>query len=102
MGDPENKKNQHNMKWWQLSLFGVGCTIGTGFFLGSSIGIQMTGPSVIISFIAAGLATYLVYDALSAMMAVHPEKGSFREYAKRLSDTGPVLASDGCTAVLNF
>ncbi|TCT20942.1 amino acid/polyamine/organocation transporter (APC superfamily) [Melghiribacillus thermohalophilus] len=83
MGDPENKKNQHNMKWWQLSLFGVGCTIGTGFFLGSSIGIQMTGPSVIISFIAAGLATYLVYDALSAMMAVHPEKGSFREYAKK-------------------
>ncbi|XYJ24369.1 hypothetical protein ACSE3M_12560 [Bacillus velezensis] len=23
-----------NLAWWQLSLIGVGCTIGTGFFSG--------------------------------------------------------------------
>ena len=34
-----------NLKWWQLSLIGIGCTIGTGFFLGSAIGIKITGPS---------------------------------------------------------
>jgi len=39
------------LKWWQLSLIGVGCTIGTGYFLGSAIGIKQTGPSIVISFI---------------------------------------------------
>ncbi|MBT2669217.1 hypothetical protein J7E95_00245 [Streptomyces sp. ISL-14] len=36
-----------NLKWWQLSLIGVGCTIGTGFFLGSAIVIKITGPSIL-------------------------------------------------------
>ncbi len=42
--------NQGNLKWWQLSLIGVGCTIGTGYFLGSSIGIKITGPSIVFCF----------------------------------------------------
>lgn len=37
-----------NLKWWQLSLVGVGCTIGTGFFLGSAIGIET--PVLLSSF----------------------------------------------------
>ncbi|CAH0275528.1 hypothetical protein SRABI96_03820 [Peribacillus sp. Bi96] len=45
-----------NLKWWQLSLIGFGCTIGTGFFLGSAIGIKITGPSIVLSFtIAPGI-----------------------------------------------
>jgi L-asparagine transporter-like permease len=43
--------NNGDLKWWQLSLIGVGCTIGTGYFLGSSIGIGITGPSIVFSFI---------------------------------------------------
>ncbi|MCP8617298.1 amino acid permease [Salirhabdus salicampi] len=75
--------NKHNMKWWQLSLFGVGCTIGTGFFLASSIGIKLGGPSVLIAFLLAGLATYFVFDALSKMTANDPQKGAFRYYGKK-------------------
>lgn len=71
------------MKWWQLSLFGVGCTIGTGFFLGSSLAIKMTGPSILIPFIIAALGTYFVFDALSKMTAQQPLKGGFRSYAKK-------------------
>lgn len=74
---------QHNMKWWQLSLFGVGCTIGTGFFLGSSLAIKMTGPSILISFVIAAFGTYFVFDALSKMTAKDPQKGAFRSYAKK-------------------
>ncbi|WP_223251776.1 hypothetical protein, partial [Bacillus atrophaeus] len=39
------------MAWWQLSLIGIGCTIGTGFFLGSSIAITKSGVSVLLSFL---------------------------------------------------
>lgn len=86
-GDHGNKKKGNDDKsklaWWQLSLIGVGCIIGTGYFLGSGIGIKMTGPSILISFILAGLGTYIVTDALMKMAAKDPQKGSFRSYAKK-------------------
>ncbi len=72
-----------NLAWWQLSLIGVGCIIGTGFFLASSIAIKMTGPSVILAFIMAASATYIVFEALAKMSAKDPQKGSFRTYAKK-------------------
>ncbi|NRD76364.1 amino acid permease [Bacillus sp. BRMEA1] len=74
---------EKSMKWWQLSLFGVGCTIGTGFFLGSSLAIKMTGPSILIDFVIAAIGTYCVFDALSKMTAQEPLKGGFRSYAKK-------------------
>lgn len=76
-------ENAGKLAWWQLSLIGVGCIIGTGFFLGSSIAIKMTGPSVILVFVLAAIGTYIVYDALGRMSANDPQKGSFRSYAKK-------------------
>ncbi|MGG3468122.1 amino acid permease [Neobacillus pocheonensis] len=76
-------EEKNDMKWWQLSLFGVGCTIGTGFFLGSSLAIKMTGPSILIAFIIAAISTYFVFDALSKMTSKEPLKGGFRSYAKK-------------------
>jgi L-asparagine transporter-like permease len=78
----KSSSEKNDMKWWQLSLFGVGCTIGTGFFLGSSIGIRMTGASILLAFLIAALGTYLVFDALAKMTVQDPEKGGFRTYAK--------------------
>ncbi len=72
-----------DMKWWQLSLFGIGCTIGTGFFLGSSIAIKMTGPAILIAFIIAAMGTYLVFDGLAKMTVKDPQPGGFRTYAKQ-------------------
>jgi L-asparagine transporter-like permease len=72
-----------NLKWWQLSLIGVGCTIGTGFFLGSSIGIKITGPSIVFSFILAAIGTYIVYSLLAKMTANDPQDGSFCYYANK-------------------
>lgn len=71
------------MKWWQLSLLGVACTIGTGYFLGSGIGIKMGGGSVIFMFILAALGTYIVFDVLARMTGADPQQGSFRAYAKK-------------------
>ena len=57
----DSKDETVNLAWWQLSLIGVGCIIGTGFFLASSIAIKMTGPSVVLAFIMAASATYIVH-----------------------------------------
>lgn len=78
-GAPKEKK----LKWWQLSLLGVGCTIGTGFFLGSGLGIKLAGPAILLGFLMAAIATYLVYDALAQMTTDDPQKGSFRTYARK-------------------
>src|ERR1700719_151260 len=75
--------NEEKLKWWQLSLTGVGCTIGTGYFLGSSIGIKETGPSIVISFVLAALGTYIVFNQLAKMTAKDPQDGSFCYYAKK-------------------
>ncbi|RSD25445.1 amino acid permease [Mesobacillus subterraneus] len=78
-----NTGNEGDLKWWQLSLIGVGCTIGTGFFLGSAIGIKITGPSIVFSFILAAIGTYVVYNLLAKMTAEDPQEGSFCYYAKK-------------------
>ncbi|WP_026571467.1 MULTISPECIES: amino acid permease [Sediminibacillus] len=76
-------KSQKKIRWWQLSMIGIGCIIGTGYFLGSSIAIRQTGPSVLFAFILAAAGTYVVFDALARMTAEHPAEGSFRSYAKK-------------------
>lgn len=81
--EKSDNKSEKKLAWWQLSLIGVGCIIGTGYFLGSGIGIKMTGTSILISFVLAGLGTYIVSDALMKMSAKDPQKGSFRSYAKK-------------------
>ncbi|AZU63788.1 amino acid permease [Neobacillus mesonae] len=83
MSKSKSGAQENNMKWWQLSLFGIGCTIGTGFFLGSSLAIKMTGPSLLIAYVIAAVGTYMVFDALSKMTAQEPLEGGFRSYAKK-------------------
>jgi L-asparagine transporter-like permease len=72
-----------SMSWWHLSLIGIGCTIGTGYFLGSAIGIKQTGPSIVFSFILAAIGTYIVYNLLAKMTAEDPQEGSFCYYAAK-------------------
>lgn len=70
------------LKWWQLTLLGIGFTTGTGFFLGSSIAIKSSGYAVIALFALAAIGTFFVYDSLSSMIAKEPSEGSFRTYTK--------------------
>lgn len=78
-----SKSVKGSMAWWQLSLLGIGCTLGTGFFLGTSMAIHKSGPAVLIPFLLAAICTYIVYDALVKMSVENPDKGSFRTYAKQ-------------------
>src|SRR5215510_8330858 len=66
----------------QVAMIGLGCTIGTGLFLGSAISVKLAGPAVILSFAAGALIALTVMWALAEMAAEHPAAGSFGLYAE--------------------
>ena len=57
----------------QLTLFGVGCIIGTGIFVLTAVGAQKAGPGLILSFVVAGavcVVAALCYAEISSMIPV--------------------------------
>jgi amino acid transporter, AAT family len=66
----------------QVAMIGLGCTIGTGLFLGSAIAVKLAGPSVILSFVIGALVALTVMWALAEMSAEHPVAGSFGVHAE--------------------
>ena len=79
----QSTNEEQKLTWWQLSLIGIGSTIGTGYFLGSVIAIQRTGQGVIFAYLVAGIGTFFVFSALAQMAAEDPQEGSFRTYARK-------------------
>ena len=79
----KKRSGEIGITWWQLSLIGIGSIVGAGFFLGTSVAISLTGPSVIIAFLIAGLISYIAFTALAEMKINDLEPGSFRDYARR-------------------
>ena len=74
---------QHKLKNRHLQMIAIGGVIGTGLFFGSAKSIQMTGPSIILSYLLGGLVIYIIMRALGEMVVDHPNSGSFSEYAHR-------------------
>ncbi|PYE49183.1 amino acid permease [Paenibacillus barcinonensis] len=75
------QQEQQSLGWMSLALFGAGCTLGTGFFLGSSLAIRWSGLFVLVLLLLAATGTYFVYGALAEMTADDPKEGAFRTYA---------------------
>ena len=44
---------------FQLSMFGIGATIGTGIFIVLTVAVPVGGPAVILSFLMAGVVAGL-------------------------------------------
>jgi amino acid transporter len=66
---------------FQLTMFGVGCTVGTGIFFVLSQAVPKAGPSVIISFLIAGLAAGLAAVCYAELASAVPVSGSTYSYA---------------------
>ena len=66
----------------QVAMIGLGCTIGTGLFLGSAISVKLAGPAVILSFAAGAVIALTVMWALAEMAVEQPAAGSFGLYAE--------------------
>lgn len=75
------EKSHSGLSAWQLSMMAVGTVIGGSFFLGSSVAINATGPSILISYLIGGLLVYFILYALSEMTVANPDAGSFRTFA---------------------
>lgn len=64
-----------------IRFLALGSAIGTGLFYGSASAIQKAGPSVLLAYIIAGIAIYIVMRALGEMTVHHPVSDSFSHYA---------------------
>ncbi|SEO62610.1 Amino acid permease [Pseudomonas sp. Snoq117.2] len=71
-----------------IRFIALGSAIGTGLFYGSASAIQLAGPSVLLAYLIAGAAVYMVMRALGEMAVRNPVSGSFGAYAS--SYLGPL------------
>jgi L-asparagine transporter-like permease len=65
-----------------MTMVAVGGSIGTGLLLGSAAALEMTGPSVILSYVVAAFLAYTVAMALGELAGMHPAAGSFGVYGE--------------------
>ena len=66
---------------FQLAMFGVGATIGTGIFFVLSSAVPEAGPAVVVSFVMAGVAAGLAAICYAEMASSVPVSGSTYSYA---------------------
>ena len=66
---------------FQLSMFGVGATIGTGIFFVLSVAVPVAGPAVIVSFVIAGVVAGLTAICYAELASAVPVSGSSYSYA---------------------
>ncbi len=64
-----------------IRFLALGSAIGTGLFYGSASAIKQAGPSVLLAYILAGIAIYIVMRALGEMAVHNPVSDSFSRYA---------------------
>ncbi|MGN9839430.1 amino acid permease [Nonomuraea sp. H19] len=65
----------------QVQMIAIGGAIGVGLFLGAGGRLAATGPALVLSYAAAGLAAFFVMRALGELVLYRPASGSFVEYA---------------------
>ena len=66
---------------FELTMFGVGSTIGTGIFFVLSQAVPEAGPGVIVSFVIAGIAAGLAAICYAELASAVPISGSSYSYA---------------------
>ncbi len=77
-GGPDLKRT---IGTFQLMMFGVGATVGTGIFFVLPESVPKAGPAVIVSFLLAGLAAGLSAINYAEMAGAIPVSGSTYSYA---------------------
>ncbi|MGX1804376.1 amino acid permease [Nocardia sp. NPDC055321] len=64
-----------------IQMIAIGGAIGTGLFYGAGGAIEQAGPALILAYLAAGLAIFVIMRALGELLTYRPVAGSFAEYA---------------------
>jgi basic amino acid/polyamine antiporter, APA family len=97
----EKKSLHRTLGALQLTLFGIGCVIGTGIFVLTAAGAQKAGPGLMLAFAIAGaicIVAALCYAEIASMI---PVAGSAYTYTYAVM--GEILAwSVGWALVLEY
>jgi APA family basic amino acid/polyamine antiporter len=81
---------------FQLSMFGVGATIGTGIFFVLSVAVPVAGPAVILSFVIAGVVAGLTAICYAELASAVPVAGSSYSYAYATLGELPAVGVAAC------
>jgi len=81
---------------FQLSMFGIGATIGTGIFFVLSEAVPKAGPSVILSFVLAGAVAGLTAICYAELASAVPVSGSSYSYAYATLGELPAIGVAAC------
>ena len=85
-----------NLSTFQLTMFGVGATVGTGIFFVLGEAVPKAGPAVLISFLVAGLAAGLSALCYAEMASAIPVSGSTYSYSYHALGEGVAVVIAGC------
>ncbi|WP_018142979.1 amino acid permease [Alloscardovia criceti] len=79
----ENNQMERGLKNRHVQFIAIGGTIGTGLFLGSGESIALTGPSIILVYIAVGLFMFILMRAIGELMYRDPSQHTFINFIGR-------------------
>ena len=77
----EKKSLHRSLGWFQLTLFGIGCVIGTGIFVLTAVGAQKAGPGLMLAFAIAGAICIIAALCYAEIAAMIPVAGSAYTYS---------------------
>jgi APA family basic amino acid/polyamine antiporter len=77
----EKKSLKRTLGWFQLTLFGIGCVIGTGIFVLTSVGAQKAGPGLMLAFAIAGAVCIVAALCYAEIASMIPVAGSAYTYS---------------------
>ena len=69
------------MSLWQLTLFSVGATLGTGIFVILGQAVPKAGPAVVLSFVLAAITALFSALSYAELAGTIPVSGSSYSYA---------------------
>jgi basic amino acid/polyamine antiporter, APA family len=82
--------------FFNLTMIGVGATIGTGIFVALSTAVPEAGPAVIVSFVLAGITAALTALCYAEMASAVPVAGSSYSYAYATLGELPAFLIGAC------
>ena len=77
----EGQELARNLSTFQLTMFGVGATVGTGIFFVLGAAVPKAGPAVMVSFLIAAFAAGLSALCYAELASAIPVSGSTYSYA---------------------
>ena len=97
----EKKSLHRSLGAFQLTLFGIGCVIGTGIFVLTAAGAQKAGPGLMLAFAIAGAICIVAALCYSEIASMIPVAGS--AYTYTYATMGELLAwTVGWALVLEY